>query len=75
MYTFNVVSVLGPLAEPPVDLYNAWMKANPGGDPQWPDIQIFLNPYTLGFDMGILGPSITGLDAKVQCQKCFMSLC
>ncbi|XP_045131330.1 glucose dehydrogenase [FAD, quinone]-like isoform X2 [Portunus trituberculatus] len=53
----------GGLARPPVDVLDAWVKASPRGDPQWPDIQILLVGATLAQDYGFFSPAAYNLDA------------
>ncbi|XP_071547881.1 glucose dehydrogenase [FAD, quinone]-like isoform X2 [Panulirus ornatus] len=52
----------GPLATAPLNFLNAWVKVLPEGDPNWPDIQMFLNSATLAYDKGTLNPGLWGVD-------------
>ncbi|KAK4306983.1 hypothetical protein Pmani_021236 [Petrolisthes manimaculis] len=54
----------GPLATPPFNFLNAWVKVSPEDDPLWPDIQLFFNSATIAYDVGLLSPALWGLDKK-----------
>ncbi|XP_050690766.1 glucose dehydrogenase [FAD, quinone]-like isoform X1 [Eriocheir sinensis] len=62
-FTHYIESRDGALARPPADVHNAWVKASPGGDPLWPDIQMLYIGVTFAQDYGIFTPAAYNLDA------------
>nr|XP_045594084.1 glucose dehydrogenase [FAD, quinone]-like isoform X2 [Procambarus clarkii] len=70
--TFNPVSFVqykttreGPVAAPPLNFQNAWVKVSPEGDPLWPDVQLLFIGATIAYDKGTLNPALWGFDTKM----------
>ncbi|KAG7159348.1 Glucose dehydrogenase [FAD quinone]-like 10, partial [Homarus americanus] len=52
----------GPYSAPMGDYGSAWVKVMGGGDPQYPDIQLYLSPTSFHGDHGLFIPYIYGMD-------------
>ncbi|KAK7086496.1 hypothetical protein SK128_017701, partial [Halocaridina rubra] len=54
----------GLLTKVPGENPSAWVKVRPGGDPLWPDTQVFFNSITPGTFHGIFYPSLFNLNRR-----------
>nr|XP_045621682.1 glucose dehydrogenase [FAD, quinone]-like isoform X3 [Procambarus clarkii] len=54
----------GPLTTVNAELVNAWVKVGDEGEPDQPDIQLFLSSVATTADSGALYPSVWGLDRE-----------
>lgn len=63
---FLYYPLTGPWTSPLGDYASAWVKVTQAGDPQYPDIQLYLSPAVFSMDMGFFIPYIYNFDKAVR---------